>query len=418
MSEYLVIRPGPDPETSANWIVVDDDGTRRGPVATGPFSQAALEASEREVIVLVPATEVLTTAVELPVRSGARLLAALPYALEEHLADDVETLHFAAGQRREDDRIPAAVVSLDNMQQWQALLDAAGLMPARIVPENHGLARIPGTMSMLVEDGQILFNDGADIEVALQGVSPADVLDIVAEPAGSAEDDGATPRHLLVFCEPGLDEKYRDDWAMLRERLASVDVGVLEDGALPRLAVTVAAGHGINLLQGRFSRQGDLGEVLRPWRHAALLLLVLGLVLIVGKAVDNYRLARDEAALQARFTEEYRELRPDDTREIVDPLSVVNSLRRGLGGPVARQVFLPSLEQLGLALAQNRGAEIEAISYRAGVIDVRLTAPDVPTLDNIQRQVSASGRFTASIQSTDQVGDKVSSRIQIRETGA
>ncbi len=417
MSEYLVIRPGPDPETSAHWIVVDDDGTRRGPVASGPLSQAALEAAEREVIVLVPATAVLTTSVELPVRSGARLLAALPYALEEQLADDVETLHFAAGQRREDGRVPAAVVSLENMQLWQALLDAAGLTPARIVPENHGLARIPGTMSMLVEADQVLFNDGAEVEVALQGVSPADVLDIVVTPGDSAG-DGDTPSHLLVFCEPGLDEQFRDEWAMLRERLASVDLSVLEDGALPRLAVTVAAGHGINLLQGRFSRQGDLGEVLRPWRHAALLLLALGLVLIVGKAVDNYRLARDEAALQARFTEEYRELRPDDTREVVDPLSVVNSLRRGLGGPVARQVFLPSLEQLGLALAQNRGAEIEAISYRAGVIDVRLTAPDVPTLDNIQRQVSASGRFTASIQSTDQVGDKVSSRIQIRETGA
>ncbi|MDX1499802.1 MAG: type II secretion system protein GspL [Woeseiaceae bacterium] len=415
MSEYLVIRPGPDPETSANWIVVDGDGTRRGPVATGPLSQAALEATEREVIVLVPATEVLTTTVELPVKSGARLLAALPYALEEQLADDVETLHFAAGQRREDGRIPAAVVSLGNMEHWQALLDTAGLTPARIVPENHGLARIPGTMSMLVESDQVLFNDGDGIEVALQGVSPAEVLDIVGAIGAG---DGDAPRHLLVFCAPGLDEQYREDWAVLRDRLASVDLNVLEDGALPRLAVTVAAGHGINLLQGRFSRQGDLGQVLRPWRHAALLLLTLGLVLVAGKAVDTYRLARDEAALQARFTEEYREIRPDDTREIVDPLSVVNSLRRGLGGPVARQVFLPSLEQLGRALAQSQGAEVEAISYRAGVIDVRLTAPDVPTLDNIQRQVSASGRFTASIQSTDQVGDKVSSRIQIRETGA
>ena len=82
------------------------------------------------------------------------------------------------------------------------------------------------------------------------------------------------------------------------------------------------------------------------------------------------------------------------------------------------QVFLPSLQQLGSALQQNKSAEIEAISYRAGVIDVRLTAPDVATLDNIQKIVSTSGRFSASIQSTDQVGDKVSSRIQIRETGA
>ena len=82
------------------------------------------------------------------------------------------------------------------------------------------------------------------------------------------------------------------------------------------------------------------------------------------------------------------------------------------------QQIVLSLHQLGVALQQNDAAEIEAISYRAGIIDVRLTAPDVATLDKIQKVVSSSGRFNASILSTDQVGDKVSSRIQIRETGA
>ncbi len=88
------------------------------------------------------------------------------------------------------------------------------------------------------------------------------------------------------------------------------------------------------------------------------------------------------------------------------------------GGPTAAQVFLPSLQQLSQAIAQNSDATVEAISYRAGVIDVRLTAPDVATLNSIQEIVGNSGQFRASIQSTDQVGDRVSSRIQIREAGA
>ena len=105
--------------------------------------------------------------------------------------------------------------------------------------------------------------------------------------------------------------------------------------------------------------------------------------------------------------------------EVVDPVGTVNSLRRSqvsvAAGP---QVFLPSLYQLSEALQQNPAARIEAISYRAGMVDIRLTAPDVATLDSIQRLVSASGRFGATILSTDQLGDKVSSRIQIREAGA
>jgi len=155
----------------------------------------------------------------------------------------------------------------------------------------------------------------------------------------------------------------------------------------------------------------------RPWRFAAILLLALGVVSIGGKGVDYYRLSQEEAVLKAQFSELYRASRPQDNREVLDPGATVNSVRRGAGGPVAAQVFLPSLQQLGIAMQQNGSADIEAISYRAGVIDVRLTAPDVATLDSIQRIVSGSGRFTASIQSTDQVGDKVSSRIQIREAG-
>ena len=176
---------------------------------------------------------------------------------------------------------------------------------------------------------------------------------------------------------------------------------------------------GINLLQGEFGEQTAVGELFRPWRYAAALLLGLVLFGIVGKSVDNYRLGLEEAALRDQFITEYRQIRPDDTRDVVDPLAMVNSVRRSLGGAdVARQVFLPSLQQLAQALQQNRSADIEAISYRAGVVDVRLSAPDVATLDNIQRSVSASSRFNATIQSTDQVGDKVNSRIQISEDGA
>jgi len=47
-----------------------------------------------------------------------------------------------------------------------------------------------------------------------------------------------------------------------------------------------------------------------------------------------------------------------------------------------------------------------------------LTAPDVATLDRIEKSVSQSRRFSASIQSTDRVGEQVNSRIQIREVGS
>lgn len=423
MAEYLVIRLGADPAHTADWIAVDSDGTRRSPPVTGPLAEAVQDVGDRSVIVLVPATSVLTTTVDIPIKGGARLLAALPFALEEHLADDVEKLHFAAGARHESGLLPVAVVSHEQMREWLQVLQEAGISADSIVPENQGLAIIPGTLSMLVADSEIMFNDGADTEFVLQDVKPGDALAVagVFDATAPADEDAAaatTSGHLVVYCAPADEERFTHDWNLLRHELASVDINLLPDGVLPRLAVTVAAGRGINLLQGDYGAKAELATIFAPWRYAAMLLVALGVVGLGGKAVDYYRLTQDQAALKQQFTEEYRELRPNDATEIIDPIGKVNSIRRSLGGPGVAQVFLPSLQQLSAALQQNAAAEIEAISYRAGVIDVRLTAPDVATLDNIQKQVSGSGRFTASIQSTDQVGDKVSSRIQIREAGA
>ena len=418
MAEYLVIRLPETRGEAASWMAVDSSGTRISAPEFGPLELAARPAAERGVIVLVPAAGVLTTTVDIPVKRGPRLLAALPFALEEQLADDVDDLHFAAGVRGEDGQLPVAVVAKALMDGWLEDLADAGISPLRLIAENQGLARIPGTLSLLVAENRVMFNDGAKEEFILQDVKPGDALALAGVLEEDTAEDGKASSHLLVYCEPSDEQRFEHDWNALRSELASVDINLLPDGVLPRLAVTVATGRGINLLQGRYAVKSETRALLRPWRVAAALVLGLAVLGVVGKGVDYYRLAQEESALKAQFTEIYREIRPQDNREVIDPVATVNSVRRGLGGPVAAQVFLPSLQQLGLAIQQNSAAQIEAISYRAGVIDVRLTAPDVATLDSIQRIVSSSGRFTAAIQSTDQVGDKVSSRIQIRETGA
>ena len=204
----------------------------------------------------------------------------------------------------------------------------------------------------------------------------------------------------------------------MRHELGSVDINLLPDGALARLAVTVASGQGVNLLQGRYGPKADYGSWLRPWRNAAILLLGLGLVGFAAKGVDYYRLTQEQASLKTQFTQELRQIRPGDNREILDPVGVVTSIKRGLGATTAPQVFLPSLRELSAAIAQNSNASVEAISYRAGVIDVRLSSSDVETVGNIQKAISASGEFNASIQSTDKVADRINSRIQIREGGS
>ena len=420
MAEYLVIRVGADDNQPVEWIAVDSNGSRQGSPGSGELADAAGAVGEKEVIAIVPASNVLTTTVDLPIRGSARIASALPFALEESVADDIENLHFAAGPRRENGLLPVAVVAHDTLSGWLDRFHEAGMQPSMVVPETYGLARIPGTLSLLVTGRQVIFNDGADIEFVMENVKPSDALAL----AGLLDDGSKTGSeaesrgHLLVYCDSQNEERFEHDWIALRHELTSVDLNLLADGALPRMAVTIAAGAGVNLLQGRYGPKTELRTIFKPWRAAALLLLGLGIVGLGGKAVETWQLRQEVAALEAQFSVLYREIRPEHRGDIVDPVGAVSSLRRSFGGGAATTAFLPGLEQLGNALQRHQSARVEAISYRAGVIDIRLNAPDVATLDSIQRAVGDSGRFTASIQSTDQDGDRVNSRIQIREAGA
>jgi len=416
MTEYVVIRLAAE-DQAVQWILADSNGTRLSNESSGSLEQVAAEIGERSVIVLVPSVDLLSTTVHIPARSNSKIKAALPFALEEDLADDVENLHFAIGERQENGRLPVSVVSKITLDGWLSRLSDAGIEPAILSPENHGLAKIPGTLSVLVDNDTVMFNDGADTEFAMQDVTPSDALVLAGQLGETESEDEEKSGHLLVFCTAEQEQKLSHDWIALRHELHSVDINILPDGALPKLAVTVAAGHGINLLQGAHGKKTEYASLLRPWKTAAVMLLALGIMAIAMKGLGYYQLQQDELAVRTQFIAEYRQIRPDDAREIVDPVATVISLRRNVGGSSAPQVFLPGLRQLGEAVAANSAAEIETISYRAGVIDLRLTVPDVATLDKIQKAVSSSGRFKASIQSTDQVADKINGRIQIRESG-
>ena len=423
MSEYLVIRLGEHPEQRAHWIAVDSSGAMRGPPAAGLLSEAKADVGAREVIVLVPSAAVLTTSVDLPIRGGAKLQAALPYALEEYLADDVDKLHFAAGPRRASGKTPVSVVSHERIAEWNALLASADIHASSIIADSYGLARIPGTISMMLVENQVFINDGGDIELVMQDVSPGDALAAIGalDDDNSNEDSGESetpllPRHVLVYCEAEDEERYQHDWIAMREELGSVDVKLLADGVMPRLAATIATGAGINLLQGVYATKKEVGNLVRQWKYAAILLLASGVIGIAAKATDFYVLLRQETELRQIFNSEYRQLLPG-APDTDDPARVIASLKRRVGTVTSTPVFLQSMEQLSRAMQQNREASIEAISYRAGVVDIRVTAPNVAMLDNIERAVDQNGQFQATIKSTDQDGDRVNGRIQIQEIG-
>ncbi|MGI9329473.1 MAG: type II secretion system protein GspL, partial [Gammaproteobacteria bacterium] len=267
MSEFLVIRLDPPAPESPRWMLVDETGQILQ-AGTPDLSQAADHAAGRKIIGLAPTPDILRAAVELPVSSRAKLLQALPFAMEEQLAEDVELLHFAAGRAEADEPLPVAVVRKDRVIQWQEELQGAGLEAAALYSEADAMDELPGTGVLFLEQGRAVLRDSQGQAVCADPGSMEAIVQLWLVGAREA----ATGANLLVYLAGDCEAEMRPRLEALRSELATLEIKLLETGLLARLAAMIAARPGINLLQGEFALSSNLGKFWPQWRVAAALL--------------------------------------------------------------------------------------------------------------------------------------------------
>jgi general secretion pathway protein L len=203
MSETLVIRLRTAEDAPASWVVVDADGARLGPVQNGPLADAASDCAGRKVLVLVPGSEVTLAEPELPVRGGARLAQAVPFALEEQLASDIDMLHFAVGTRGTGSGTPVAVVARANMDRWRSAWESAGIRPDACFADTTLLPLAPNGSVLLLDEGNLLVRRAESMPFALEVEPLASALELALSGVESAD------RHVIFYANPGDYEAHR-----------------------------------------------------------------------------------------------------------------------------------------------------------------------------------------------------------------
>jgi general secretion pathway protein L len=423
MSDHLVIRLFSDDRGHAEWIVVGPDGDARTAVSRGSLDAAADAAKGRHVDVLLPADQILHLTTNIPAR-GSRLLQALPYALEDEIADEVEALHFAAGSRDDDGVRPVTVIATDVFQGWLDDLAEHGIEANALYSIADTLRRMPGMRSLMLSDDLLIINDDAPVSQSLDGLSPEEALRLAATAPFGA--DAAAPTHVRLVTDEATRARLGDDIAALHDQVERVDVSLLADGGLPTLAAGIVTAPGVNLLQGRYAPQSSVAARWRPWRLAASLLLACFVVLMVAKTADFLRLRAESTALRAQVEDALSSLNVRVT-EGIDPVDTLASeLRKitgasvdiGSGDGAVPSEFLPTLSSVARAIQQIGPTSVQAISFRNGILDMRITAPDTAALDRLTKAIDQGNALRAEIQRTEQDGDAVRGYIQIVRAGA
>jgi len=407
MSETLVIRFRASEEAPASWLIVDSNGARSGPVQSGPVADALAAAQGRRVVLLLPGSEITLAEPELPVRGGARLAQAVPFALEEQLASDVDTLHFALGTRGAGAiGTPVAVVGRGQLERWLADCQAAGLEPNAAYSDAAAVPVTASGCTLLLDEGLLYVRRANGLPYVIDAEPLPAALDMVL---GAPEAAPETGEHVTFYAATADYEQQQETIEGLRDRTASLQVKLLPEGALPLLATQAVSGAGINLLQGPFAPRSSLGTRFRQWRLPAALAAGVVLLFLLSQAVTLWQLHRADKALQAEIDQVAAEIFPG--QKVVDPVAQMRGLAnaRASGGAS----LLPALSLLAQAMSQAPNAKIEAMSFRGNALELRLTAPSVESLDGIKQAMSRDG-ITAELQSATPRGSTVEGRLQVR----
>lgn len=399
--ELLVVRLADD-RTLGQWAVFDGDG-RLVQRMVGGADGAAAAARGRRVIALVPGVDIVGTSATLPSSSPARLRKMLPYSLEDVLAEDIEDLFFAVGPRLESGAVSVAVVARARLEAWLDVLSAHGLTAGAVYSDAEGVPDTPSTLTLVLEDGRVFGRVPGQPAFVFEGLSLTEVVESVAS-------DGE-PRHAAVYVDESARHRYEEELRDLAASMASVDVHLMTDGALHRLASTVINRPATNLLQGSYAPKSNWSSLLRPWRTAASLLVGLLLLMLLSQAAELFALRQEDRALtdtlNARCTELF------SARELGACQAAVRT-RLGQSGLLedgGSDQFLAALA----AIADSRVAQsrIEALSFRNRVMDLQVVVPDVPTLDSFAQQIEGAGRFDVAIQSANPGNEGVEGRMQV-----
>lgn len=401
--DMLTVRPLGD-ETWV-WVLQTASGTQS---AQGSLAAMPRPAAGTRIRLLLPGAWVTHISVTISAKSPRLIAQALPFALEESIAEEVEQVRIAHGARAADGTLQARVVNRARLEAWLLTLAAQGIAPDAIFSELDAIPKPhEGWVLLPLDDTQVLARSSSDEAMRLDAawlatLLPADATVHVVDV--SAMDCAAGWQ---VTREPAP----QGAWVWLHQHLREAD------------SIDFLAGQG---------RGKAWGESLRPWAipaalAASIVVAQLGLMLM-----QTHQSQQHIKTMQAEIEREAREAVPE-VKRWVNPLAQLRQMAKGGGASSAAGEFLPLLAILSPALSAQPAVKLGNLRYQAGTqpgakpgkagahnsgtLDVQLTATDAAALDAMQTVFKSQPRIQAELGGLRAEGGQAEARLRLKEMG-
>ena len=415
------------------WALCDDKTGYVDEHGHGSFADAADAAGSSRTVMVVAGTELLLEEASVPIANVSKAQKAVPYVLEEQLAQDVEASHFAFGSRLKNNHIPVAVIARDSMDWILAQCRRVKLNPQEIIPESLALPFHEGHATIMTNSGHAAVRlsqskgfacDVDMLPLLLANVAeepaaadePAEPVDESAETAADSPQpagaDGRIIHHALHFvC--GRDEAVLDTLEPAIEMRTEVDLfahGLAQYRSRKNTSL-------INLLQSGYDKKENVGKAWKPWRVPAALAATL-LALWGGSTYMHYHeLGLEQQRLRGEIVGTLKSTFPDVKRPENDPVRQMRSrIRQGSDSGIDHGGFVAMMSAIGAALSAADKPTVKSLNYRSGKLDIEFEASSLPDVDKIKSRLEKEEKLSANVLSANKERDRIKARMRVESS--
>lgn len=393
MSEPMFAWTVADAPLSLRWRGPDGDWQR------GDCAEFARVLGGRSAVLLVDGAALTLVETTLPARDLRTARRALPYAIEDALAEPVDELAFALVARGAG-RYAAAVWRAEARDALDAMLERSPIAPLLVTTEYDAMPVTPGGCTIhLVDDLAVVRLAGyAGIKLRRADLASLPALAREACAAGAkvrVYGSPAAPPDWPVAAFAGLDVEWR-------ARLTDAE-----------LCAALAATPPLVLLEPTVAR-ALRARSRRWWQAVAAVALVTIVAYPAALAWRNATLSRAAEAQSAANRTTFAAAFPQVTR-VVNPRvqadQALAALRAGAVQPVRFLAVLSALDALGDA-ELPAGTRVARAAFADGALELGIETTGMGAVEQLRSTLEAHG-LSADMLSAEAAADKVIARLRV-----
>ena len=361
-----------------DWAVMDN-------IESIPFDWSLADLSDlpelREkysvpVVIILPQECIYLTEFELPQKASRQVLASIEYQIEDQLAQDTESQHFAVGVQT-GDKIPIVVVDQDIMQACQSLQEKYGLRVVQIIPELYLCPSVKdsGEVNIIESHDGFILRYGETKGLKCKRELLKSMLTMIHR------------EHVINRVNYYLGSEI--DFEDLR-------VDKFESTYQPaiQIASQLNSSHVINLQQRQFQASSQWNRLFKAWKSVVAVLVVLVTITVFSRVMALQKMESDLEAIKMSQYELVKDYLDSNIKHTDNLKKALIKRLQGQGNGQESLGFLSLLVEFSQARSKFPSIAIIKVGYQQSRLSIDINSTQLNDVEALHAALNARGLST------------------------